>query len=359
MRLQLAIALQAALLLCTGSASAQSEAGDAETWSGEVVSRYLLYADDDATTVSTGIIDASVELPYQVGLGAHLLVDAVSSASIDVVSAATERWTEVRAEAGVRANRNFAGTDLGLSYSHSQEQDWASHTLSVGAGRDFFQKNLRIESKLGVVLSRVGRASDPVFEEDLKVYLAEVGLNQLVDTKSRVGVSYGLQDARGFQSSPYRYVAAENGARMPESHPDARLRQWLAGYGLRQLTDSITARIHYRFYLDEWGVRSHAAELRLRVDLSDKIYLASHARGYQQSDADFYRKGYPQAQVYMSSDRELSRFWNLGGGLSLGAQLGPLRLDAKVAMTYYSFKNFAALPTRLATMAGAGATLPW
>ena len=359
MRLQLAWLALLGILAGPGEVLAQEEETESEAWSGQVVSRYLLYADDDATTVSTGIIDATLSLPLQVEVGAHTLIDAVSSASIDVVSAATERWTETRAEAGIRAARDFGGTDFGLGYVRSQEADWASNTFQLGAGREFFQKNFRVESKIGMVLNRVGRASDPVFEEDLKVYFADVGIGQLIDKQSRVGLSYGLQRANGYQASAYRYVSAADGSRMPETHPDERMRHWLAGYGLRELTSFLTARLSYRFYWDDWGVRSHTAKLLLRADISDSVYIAWHARGYQQSDADFYRKGYPEAQVYMSSDRELSRFWNIGSGLSVGAQLGPVLVDAKVALTHYSFKNFAALPTRLATVAGAGASMPW
>jgi hypothetical protein len=137
------------------------------------------------------------------------------------------------------------------------------------------------------------------------------------------------------------------------------MRHWLAGYGLRELTSFLTARLNYRFYWDDWGVRSHTAKLLLRADINDALYVAWHARGYQQRDADFYRKAYPEARQFMSNDRELSRFWNIGSGISVGAQLGPVLVDAKVALTHYSFKNFEALPTRLATVAGAGASMPW
>jgi hypothetical protein len=332
---------------------------ESEAWSGEVTSRYQLYSDDDATTVSTGIVDTTLQMPHELQVGAHLLIDAISSASVDVVSAATERWTEKRAELGARASRELATIDLGLGFVRSQEEDWASNAFQVGAGRDFLQRNLRVEASLGLVLNRIGRASDPSFEEDMQIVSGEIGASQLLDAQSRAGVSYGLQRARGYQASPYRYVEATDGTRMPETHPDLRMRHSLSGYGLRALTDWLTGRVSYRFYFDDWGIRSHTAEMRLRVDLSDSWYVSGQARLYQQRDAEFYRKGYQEALVHMTNDRELSRFWNVGGSARLAARLGPVLLDGKFGLTHYSFKNFEALPTRLALVAGAGASVPW
>jgi hypothetical protein len=332
---------------------------ESDSWTGEVTSRYQLYSDDDKTTVSTGVIDATLQVPLEVQVGAHILLDAVSSASVDVVSAATDRWTETRAEAGVRAARELAGLDLGMSYVRSQEQDWASNSFQVGVGRDFLQRNLRVEANLGLVLNRIGRASDPVFEEKMKTYYGELGVSQLLDAKSRAGVSYGLQRLRGYQASPYRYVEATDGTRMPETHPDLRMRHSVSSYALRELTSWLAGRLNYRYYWDDWGVRSHTGELRLRVDFSDSLFLTWQARVYQQRDAEFYRKGYLEALVYMTNDRELSRFWNIGSSASLGARLGPVLVDAKLGLTHYSFKNFAALPTRRALTAGAGASMPW
>ena len=359
MRLQLALLLLLGMLSLGRDTWAQDTEDESDSWSGELISRYQLYVDDDATSVSTGVIDATLQAPYDLQVGAHLLVDAVSSASVDVVSAATERWTERRAEWGARATRELAGIDWSLGYVRSQEEDWASNALQVGAGRDFLQRNVRVEANLGLVLNRIGRASDPVFEEEMKIHSGGLGVSQLLDEKSRAGVSYGLQRLRGYQASPYRYVLAADGTRMPETHPGTRMRHALSSYALRELTSWLTARLGYRYYWDDWGVRSHTAQLRLRVDFSNFWFLSWQARIYQQRDADFYRKRYTRAIVHMSSDRELSRFWNIGSSASVAAKLGPVLVDAKFGVTHYSFKNFRALASRLALVAGGGASLPW
>ena len=79
MRLQLIIAL------VVWSRAASAQVADQESGKGDVKGTFAVYADDDATSVVTSVVDASVRLPVPVTINAHALVDAVSSASVDVI----------------------------------------------------------------------------------------------------------------------------------------------------------------------------------------------------------------------------------------------------------------------------------
>ncbi|HET9993528.1 MAG TPA: hypothetical protein VFQ65_33555, partial [Kofleriaceae bacterium] len=120
--------LQLALLLV--SATAHAQVTDREVGEGEVKSSLAMYADSDKTTVVTTVVDGSVRLPQPVVVNAHALVDAVSSASVDVVSAATSRFTENRVELGTTAQIGFSQASEGsIGYTHSGENDWQSHAV--------------------------------------------------------------------------------------------------------------------------------------------------------------------------------------------------------------------------------------
>ena len=130
MRLQLATFLMVTTF--TISAAAQ----DAEPGEGQATTRLLIYSDDDATQVVTSAVDAQVALPGKVEIGTHALVDAVSSASVDVISAATERWDENRVELGARAAWEVSEVGLSLGYTRSQENDWLSHSVVLGGQKE-------------------------------------------------------------------------------------------------------------------------------------------------------------------------------------------------------------------------------
>src|SRR5258705_81038 len=138
MRLQLIIALALA------PAVARGEGGDAEPGKGDAKGSVAIYADSDKTTVLTSVAEGAVRLPQAVIVNAHALVDAVSSASVDVVSAATSRFTENRIELGTSAQIGFSSSTEGtIGYTHSGENDWQSHAIELGFTRDLARKNAK------------------------------------------------------------------------------------------------------------------------------------------------------------------------------------------------------------------------
>ena len=351
MRLQLALVLLFSLLAMRVNAQ--------ESGQGRVNSRVLVYDDNDATTVVASIIDAEATLPQDVSVGAYALLDAVSSASIDVVSAATGRWTENRVEVGATLAAPIAETRYSLGVNRSQENDWLSHSVSAGASREFFERNTIVTAGYALTRNKIGRAMDPNFEESLLAQSAEISIGQLLDRKSRAGVVYTFQALRGFQSSPYRYVAARDGATVAEIHPDKRKRHALSVFVLRSLTSRLSTRLAYRIYRDDWGIWSHTGSVRFSVQVSEHVRAAVDARMYNQNKADFYRGSYPTSFAYMSRDRELASLWDAGANGEVALDFGPVTLDARLGAIRYRFRNFPALSKRVAVLAGAGAKVEW
>lgn len=336
-----------------------SNAQEKEPFEGEVVSRVLVYDDDDATTVTSNYLGADLTLPKKVVVRAHVLLDAVSSASVDVVSAATTRWEEDRVELGASVGGIVSGQELSLGVVRSEENDWRSLSLQLGSAREFFQRNTRLSASLGITKNEIGRAQDPNFEESLTALSMEFGVGQLVDKKTRVGGSYSFQRLTGYQSSPYRYVSTTDGATMAESHPDSRLRHALSGFAMRSLHKSTSVRVGYRLYRDDWGLWSHTATLGLRFAFANYFGASLDGRFYQQNRADFYRNNYETTLRYMSFDRELSTFRDTSAHLGLTARVGPALLDLKAGVIRYRFRNFDPLPKRRAFLLGGGLKLLW
>lgn len=353
----LQLATLASVVLVCSPVFAQDEA--TKLGAGQATSRVAAYSDDDATSVITSTIDAQALVPGNVTIGAHALVDVVSSASVDVVSAATERWNETRVEVGARGQATLSNIGLSLGYTRSQENDWLSHAVFVAGSKELFQKNTLVSASYALTVNTVGRASDPNFERSIDSHSGELGLSQLIDAKTRVGGAYTLQFLSGYLSSPYRFVSAADGSRVPERHPDSRIRHAVSAFVQRSLSQLLAGRLGYRFYTDDWGIRSHTATLRFAVEISDDWMAGLEGRAYLQDKADFYQGVYDTSFRYMSFDRELSSFWDAGGTADVAVTLGPVTADAKVGFIYYKFDNFPALGNRTALVASAGAKVEW
>ncbi len=348
-----------ALLCCIGDAQAQEE--DRAVGAGEGVVRSAVYADSDSTLVTTNIVDADVTVADGVSVGAHALIDRVSSASVDVVTAATGRFFETRLEAGIRGDVALPSkVDLDVAYSSSRENDWQSHSVQLGLAKRMAQDNAVFSIAYGGVTNRVGRSGDSVFEESQVAHTGQVAISQLIDPTSVVSLSYFAQHIGGYQSSPYRFASTMDGAlTVPEAHPERRLRQALSAEYRRYLARYAALTARYRLYIDDWGVLSHTGRAQLRVIPADRWAVEVGGRGYTQRGAGFYQQHYSQVQRYMSNDRELSTFWDVSVGGKLEWRRGALTVRANVEGIYYRFLEFASLGRRYAVVSSGGVGYQW
>ncbi len=357
MRLQL-IAVAATLASTASVARAQPET-ERDAGDGSIDTSFAVYADDDATTVITSMVSGDVVAPAAIAVDAHALIDAVSSASVDVVSAATPRWTENRIELGVTAAKRIGELSAQLGYATSGENDWRSHAFTLGAARALADDNATLQLSYTFTANQIGRARDPGFERSLDVHTAELGLAQVLGPRTLGTVAYTVQRADGYQTSPYRYVTTAGGVAMPETHPDDRTRHALTARMMRVLGEHTTADVSYRIYVDGWGVASHTAQTSLTRELTDRLDVRVRGRAYYQSAADFYQETYDTPMRYVSADRELSTFWDAGGGIKLAWTGERLDLDVKIDGSYYRFLDFARLAGRVALVTGGGVTWRW
>ena len=354
MRLQLI----AVLLLVSRVASAQI--AEQEPGKGDVKGTFAVYADDDATSVVTSIVDATVRLPVPITINAHALVDAVSSASVDVISAATTRFKENRIEEGAAVRAGVGqGTEASLGYTHSAENDWQSHAVEVGVSRDLAKKNAKLSLGYGFTRNRVGRAKDPSFEAMLDIHGAQLGFAQVLDRRSLLTLAYTVSRASGYQGSPYRYVMMAGEFAAPETPPEERTRHAITARVLRMFGRATTLDASYRFYVDDWGVTSHTVEVAASRMITDELSVRIRARGYRQGRADFYRESYDQPMRYMTVDRELSTFWDAMGGVKLGYAGDSFDLDLKADGILYKFADYQRLAGRVALVTSLGVTWRW
>lgn len=354
----LQLILFAILSLCSRQTRAQQEASEAK---GTGTTRSAIYADSDSTLVTTYIADAEVVLVDGATLGAHVLIDHVSSASVDVMTAATGRFEETRSEGGFRVEVALpAKTELNIAYVGSRENDWQSHSIQLAATKSLARDNAVLRLSYGGVNNEVGRSGDPLFHKSLKIHTGQITFTQLIDPKSLISFSYFIQRADGFQSSPYRFVSTSNAVFTgPEAHPSLRVRQAFSIDYQRYLARYAAATGSYRLYCDDWGVMSHTGIASFRIIPSEPWAIETWVRGYSQRAASFYQKKYANVHKYMSNDRELSTFWDTSLGTKLEWKHARVVLDVKLEGVYYNFLEFISLQQRYAFVSSVGAQYHW
>lgn len=347
MRLQL-------IALCAAATAHAEPEGETAT----IVVRESGYVDNDHTAISTSAIAVRGKPTEELVVSAHYLADAVSSASVDVVSAATKRWSELRSEA--QGGLAYVGdaTTLSLDYIYSHENDWDSHTVGIGASRDFFHHNLTLGAGASYVDNRVGRANDESFHERLRTGALSLRAVWVWTQNDIAQAEYDLGRADGYQASPYRYayVADPSGVPLgfPEMVPDARTRHSLTLRWNHHVLADAALRSHVRGYVDDWGLASITAGSEFVVGV-EPFELAANVRVYAQQHAAFYQDVYDMPRMYMTADRELSTFQDVFAGVRARWQNGnALSIDASLTGFAFRFPEFARLPSRLGLIAALG-----
>jgi hypothetical protein len=327
----------------------------------EVRGRASTYRDSDHTTVNTLSARVSVMPVEPLKVSGGYLADIVSSASVDVVSAATPSFEETRHEGDGQVALTLDDLELSGAYRYSVENDWRSHTGVLGGKLELADKSTELGLTLAFTSNDVGRSDDEHFSRRLLAYSYSARAGQVLDRSTYASLAYEGSYNDGFQSSPYRYVTTSDGRfTLLEHHPEQRIRHAIGVDFIRYLFPQTSARAGYRFYVDSWGLSGHTGELRLARDLGSYVTLSVRERFYFQRAASFYEPWYGSPRAYMTVDRELSSFWDsfTGGAASfeMGA-VGPFEsIGADVAGDYFYFRflDYPRLVSRAGVVLSAG-----
>ncbi len=274
------------------------------------------YYKERATRVVQPMLDAELPAGAEGTVDAHLVVDAITSASISA-GAADSAFSEKRYEAGVGYRWERGPLVLGGSLRGSTEPDYKSLFATARGERGIAERNAVLGLTLGIGRDAVSNAgaqgpfASPV-EGDLTTVLASASASQIWSETLVLALTYDVASLHGYQQNPYRVVTARSGM-AAERHPDQRLRHAVAASSRWYWPSTGSTWIAVgRFYVDDWGVMAATPELRWVQDAGDDVDFAARYRLHVQGAADFYEERYdvtaPELEPYLSADEKLSAF---------------------------------------------------
>lgn len=253
----------------------------------------------------------------KVSVWANYYVDMITSASIDVVTTASE-YSEQRDEQSVGIDYLTGKTFMGLSYTTSEESDYSSDSVRFGISQDFFGDLTTIGVSYARGRDEVRRNGDENFAEKTDRQNYRVDLTQILTRSLVLSFNYeGITD-EGFLNNPYRQVRfvdpreARGYAYQSELYPDTKTSSAFAVRGMYYLPWRASLRAEYRNYSDSWGVSAWNVEMGYTHPFDVGLTLEARYRYYDQTSADFYSDLFPFAnsQNFLARDKELASFAN-------------------------------------------------
>lgn len=308
---------------------------------------YHLY-DGGGVTAQGPALLVRKSLMDKVTLSGTYYVDAVSNASIDVVTTASP-YKETRKEWGIGADYAYRDSLLTVGFSSSDEPDYKAQGVSMDAAQEVFGGMTTIKLGFSRGQDDVGRKGEGFFDY-AKHWRYRLGVTQILTPRWVATLNFEAVSDEGFLGSAYR-AAQVFGALVPERNPRTRSSRSIKLGAIGEIMPRTSLHADYRYFYDTWDIKAHTFEIGGSRHVGESFLIDASLRYYQQSKALFYYDNAPVETLYVSRNRQLSTFNTFAPGVRVTYQYKqvPGQYEIKGHLNYeyqnYKFKDFTDIRT--------------
>ncbi|WP_299113571.1 DUF3570 domain-containing protein [uncultured Winogradskyella sp.] len=157
-------------------------------------------------------------------------------------------------------------------------------------------------------------------DEGRNSYAIGLGFSQILSKRVQGALLFDVIKQDGLLSTPFQRVYFRDVADSfidnfhladdIERLPDSRLKIALGGRLNYYINETFVLRTFYRYYTDDWGIKSHTASVELPIKLGNKFTLYPSYRFYNQTAADYFAEyeAHLSTSDYYTSDFDLSKY---------------------------------------------------
>ena len=380
------LSLATCSLLTTGNASAEAIEN---AW--EVDSSYLYYSEVDRVTVNKFVGSAkgfvSADDTAQIKVVFDAMSGATPSGAVKNTSltftgasggsgitpvgnnAALADFNDARAAVAVNWQHEYTRTfNVGYIGAFSVENDWRSFSLAATANKDTSNRSTTWSLGISGTYDQIYRVNGhntpepltPVADQDFlgtgERTTTDIiaGVTRVINRRTVAQLNLAFGYSQGYMTDPYKIfsIVDANGIEWDqyfEGRPDSRFR-WSITANLNHMTFPGNNGMHlsYRYYSDDWGVKSNTLDYSHRYIFENSDYLEPRIRLYKQSKADFYQNSFyspndgttPALPEYLSADYRLDDMSDITVGLAYGLRFGSdAELRTRLEYFYQTFEN--------------------
>jgi len=251
-------------------------------------------------------------LGKKVSMWGNYYVDSITSASIDVITTASQ-YTEERTEHGVGIDYLQDTTTLSLAFANSVENDFVANTMHFSIAQDMFGDLTTVSLGYSRGWDVVTATGNTGFEKKADRQNFKLGVSQILTKNLLMEVNFETISDEGYLNNPYRsvrYLSGTTYAYQGELYPNTRTSHAAALRAMYYLPYRAAIKAEYRIFADTWGMQANATEIGYTHPFEDDWIFEFTYRYYTQTGANFYSDLFPyiDAQNYLARDKELSTF---------------------------------------------------
>lgn len=151
-------------------------------------------------------------------------------------------------------------------------------------------------------------------------YSLGFGFSQILSKKLQGSLALDIVQQSGLLSTPFQRVYFSD---VPDSFiqnfqladdierlPDSRFKIALGGRLNYYINEVFVLRSFYRYYIDDWGIKSHTASIEVPIKISRKFTLYPSYRYYTQTAADYFApyESHLSTEEFYTSDYDISEY---------------------------------------------------
>ena len=275
-------------------------------------------------------------------------IDHYTSASSDKIdlkanSSASHADTRIYPSLTWSVENEKKGTTFSAGVSASTEFDYKSFGGNISFSKKTKDRNGEFTAKLQTYLDQVtliapielrtnGTQGDHGYGTSARnTFAGSLSYTQVVNQNLQVALLTDVVQQQGYLGLPFHRVYFNDGSVHQESLPDSRLKIPLGFRANYYLGDKFIIRTYYRFYIDDWGLTAHTANLEVPIKLNPFLSVSPFYRFYNQTATKYfaaYQQHTAQNQYY-TSNYDLSAFSSnfYGAGIRIAPPTGVFKLQ--------------------------------
>ncbi|WP_316785231.1 DUF3570 domain-containing protein [Pedobacter frigiditerrae] len=279
--------------------------------------------------------------------GLEVGIDHYTSASSDKIdlqanSSASHADTRLYPSLSWSVENEKKGTTLALGLSSSSEFDYQSFggniafsTKTKDRSGEFtakFQTYLDQVTLIQPVELRIGNnGHDQYGSATRNTFAGSLSYSQIINERLQLMFLADIVQQNGYLSLPFHRVYFHDGTVHQENLPDSRFKIPLGFRANYFIGDNLIVKTYYRYYTDNWGLKSNTAEVELPIKFNAFFSLSPFYRYYTQTAAKYFApyQTHTIADQYYNSNYDLSKFNSnfYGAGIRFAPPKGILGLQ--------------------------------
>ncbi|KQN38497.1 hypothetical protein ASE92_03440 [Pedobacter sp. Leaf41] len=279
--------------------------------------------------------------------GLEVGIDHYTSASSDMIdlqanSSASHADTRIYPSLSWSIENENKGTTLAFGLSSSTEFDYQSFGGNVSFSTKTKDKSGEFTAKLQTYLDQVTLIQPIELRTNTmdherygsaarNTFAGSLSYSQIINERFQVMLLADVVQQNGYLSLPFHRVYFKDNTVHQENLPDSRLKIPLGFRANYFIGNNLIIKTYYRYYTDNWGLKSHTADIEVPIKINSFFSISPFYRYYTQTAAKYFApfQTHTAADQYYNSNYDLSKFSSdfYGAGIRFAPPKGVLGMQ--------------------------------